>query len=169
MLGFCMAFLLIHKFKQEQTCMLLQENLIVSINNRTLVLAILAPPPGLNSVFSIYCGTASSMPTEILSTRRGKPLRKSSNSLHDTQIVKDPKAQQSTTMKRANFSDKHMHGDNDCWREGVFCSTKTGKPRIFFTSENTGQQVRDEPPTAASEVLYLLDAVREKRLNVCLR
>lgn len=141
---------------------------IVSINNQLSMVGIVNSTTLTYSLCVYYCGTASSMPTETLLTRPRKHWRKS-NSSYDTQIVKDPRARQSTTIKRANFSDKHMHGDNDCWREGVFCSTRIGKPSIFFISENTGQQVRDEPPTAASEVLYLLDAVREKRLNVCLR
>lgn len=74
-------------------------------------------------------------------------------------------AKPSPTIKKAHINDKHIFGDNDCWREAVCRCSKTGEIRIFFISERTGRKVPDEPPTGASKVLYLRDFVREKRLH----
>eukprot|EP01083_Nonionella_stella_P298911 1014416_1 len=82
---------------------------------------------------------------------------------YDTIKVHDDTAKPSPTMKKATFNDKHSIGDGDTWREGVFYAK--GEHRIYFISKLTGKKVRDEPPTGASEVIYLRDATRERRLN----
>jgi hypothetical protein len=74
-------------------------------------------------------------------------------------------AKPSPTIQKAHINDKHIYGDNDCWREAVCRSSKTGEIRTFFISKKTGRKVPDEPPTGASKVLYLRDSIREKRLH----
>lgn len=46
-------------------------------------------------------------------------------------------------------------GDGDVWIEKKFQHSKTGEQRIYFCSTNTGQKVRDEPPTGAGKVVRL--------------
>jgi len=74
-------------------------------------------------------------------------------------------AKPSPTIHKAHINDKHIYGDNDCWREAVCRCNRTGEIRIFFISELTGRKVPDEPPTGASKVLYLRDVIRDKGLH----
>jgi len=46
-------------------------------------------------------------------------------------------------------------GDRDVWEERICVHSKTGKQKSFFYSLNTGFRVKDEPPTGASEVIFL--------------
>jgi len=70
--------------------------------------------------------------------------------LYDTGNIEDPFAKQSNKSKRME-----VKGDGDIWVEANFRSSKSGKTRLFFVSQNTGQKVCDEPPTGASQVFYL--------------
>ena len=65
----------------------------------------------------------------------------------------DPLAKQSRVMH------SQISGDGDVWVEKVFRNTKNGKLRNYFVSTNTGKKVRFEPPTGASQVVYLKDEV----------
>lgn len=86
---------------------------------------------------------------------------------YDTEIVHDPKAKPSRTIKKAHISNKtHVYGDGDSWVEGVYNSIKfPGEYRIYFQSKKTGRKIPAEPPTGASKVFYLRDSVRERRLH----
>mmetsp|Transcript_7523 Transcript_7523/g.11324 ORF Transcript_7523/g.11324 Transcript_7523/m.11324 type:complete len:98 (-) Transcript_7523:414-707(-) len=86
---------------------------------------------------------------------------------YDTEIVQDPMAKPSPTIKKAHISNsKHVYGDGDCWVEGVYHSTKfPGEYRIYFQSQKTGRKIVREPPTGASKVVYLRDSVRERRIR----
>jgi len=70
--------------------------------------------------------------------------------LYDTKSIVDPLAKPSKIVKRLGIV-----GDGDIWVESVCRNRKSGSTRLFFVSQNTGQKVRDEPPTGASQVLYL--------------
>ena len=86
---------------------------------------------------------------------------------YDTEIIHDPKAKPSPTIKKAHISNKKLvYGDGDSWVEGVYDSIMfPGEYRIYFQSQNTGRKILREPPTGASKVVYLRDAVRERRLH----
>mmetsp|Transcript_1180 Transcript_1180/g.1362 ORF Transcript_1180/g.1362 Transcript_1180/m.1362 type:complete len:107 (+) Transcript_1180:92-412(+) len=104
------------------------------------------------------------MPRILVGNRNRNSGKKNS---YDTAHVHDEYAKPSPKMQKAHVSDRHKVGDGDTWREGVFCSKK-GQHRIYFISKETGKKNRDEPPTGASEVLYLRNSERERRLNhVC--
>lgn len=96
-------------------------------------------------------------------------MMKGKKESYDTEFIRDPMAKPSPTIRKAHIGDSHIHGDGDCWQEGVYYSTKgpAGGRRIYFQSQKTGRKSLGEPPTGASKVLYLIDSVRERRLNRC--
>ena len=97
-----------------------------------------------------------------------EPLPSSPNSFsvighinnYDTQIIHDPHAKPSERVRRSKLL-QNQEGDGDVWIETVFRSSKSGKTCTFFISQNTGRRVRDEPPTGASQVLYLRNLIRK--------
>eukprot|EP00588_Corethron_pennatum_P008296 CAMPEP_0194287764 /NCGR_PEP_ID=MMETSP0169-20130528/35443_1 /TAXON_ID=218684 /ORGANISM="Corethron pennatum, Strain L29A3" /LENGTH=1000 /DNA_ID=CAMNT_0039034567 /DNA_START=219 /DNA_END=3221 /DNA_ORIENTATION=+ len=70
----------------------------------------------------------------------------------------DPK--QSRTVARAGLS---MVADGDTWIEALAVSDdgKDGKVRSYFYSKKTRRRVWDEPPSGASNIVYVTAAVRE--------
>jgi len=64
----------------------------------------------------------------------------------------NPFAKPSKSMKNTNIE---IIGDNDVWEERILVQKNTGKEKSFFYSANTGFRVKDEPPTGASQVIYL--------------
>jgi hypothetical protein len=56
-----------------------------------------------------------------------------------------------------------MRSDGDIWIEKIYVSKKTGNKRTYFVSVKTGERVRDEPPSGASQVLYIADLVHRKQ------
>ncbi|GFH50921.1 predicted protein [Chaetoceros tenuissimus] len=74
----------------------------------------------------------------------------------------------SKTMMKSKDAYRLIKGDGDCWREIVCCNPNNPSEEHFvcFESEKTGRKIA-EPPTGASKVIYLKDAVREKRLKGC--
>ena len=56
-----------------------------------------------------------------------------------------------------------MNSDGDVWIEKIYMSKRTGKKRIYFVSVNTGERVRDEPPSGAAYVLYTSDLISRRK------
>ncbi len=67
----------------------------------------------------------------------------------------DPFIAKPSRVVRNSSLPKEIEGDGDLWYEVLLRSKKTGQEVSFFCSKNTGQRVRDEPPTGASRVIYL--------------
>eukprot|EP00551_Chaetoceros_affinis_P017697 CAMPEP_0203735436 /NCGR_PEP_ID=MMETSP0092-20131115/32278_1 /ASSEMBLY_ACC=CAM_ASM_001090 /TAXON_ID=426623 /ORGANISM="Chaetoceros affinis, Strain CCMP159" /LENGTH=363 /DNA_ID=CAMNT_0050619979 /DNA_START=166 /DNA_END=1257 /DNA_ORIENTATION=+ len=84
----------------------------------------------------------------------------------DSSSLRDPCARKSRTVQRSKKLRK-VGSDNDIWIEKIYMSKKTGKKRIYFVSVRTGERVRDEPPSGASQVLYAADLVHRKRDRHC--
>ncbi len=80
----------------------------------------------------------------------------------DSSSLRDPCARKSRTVQRSKRL-RTVDSDNDIWIEKIYMSKKTGKKRIYFVSVRTGERVRDEPPSGASQVLYAADLVHRKR------
>jgi len=58
-------------------------------------------------------------------------------------------------MEKTDFS-RQISGDGDIWVEKLCKSKKSGKVVSFFFSTKTpGKSVKHEPPTGASEVIFL--------------
>jgi hypothetical protein len=83
---------------------------------------------------------------------------------HDIGHFHDPKARRSKRVEKADLSPK-IAGDGDVWVEKLFQSTKTGKLRRMFESTNTGKICKNEPPTGASQVVYLKASYLESVSN----
>ena len=60
----------------------------------------------------------------------------------------------SKTLARSNFR-LPLSGDGDVWVEKIYRHKKTGEHKVFFCSLRTGKKLCDEPPTGASQVVYL--------------
>ena len=73
--------------------------------------------------------------------------------MYDTDAIIDPLAKQSKIVQ------KKIKGDGDVWVEAIFQNKISGNKRHYFVSQNTGQRVRNEPPTGASRVFYLKDDI----------
>jgi len=83
---------------------------------------------------------------------------------HDIGHFHDPKARRSKRVDKAELSPT-IAGDGDVWVEKLFQSTKTGKLRRIFESTNTGKRCKNEPPTGASQVVYLKASFLESVSN----
>lgn len=66
----------------------------------------------------------------------------------------NPFAKQSKSIRKSKMKMKII-GDNDIWEERTLVNTKTGRQRSFFYSVNTGFRLKDEPPTGASQIVYI--------------
>ena len=75
----------------------------------------------------------------------------------------DPLAKQSSVMRKSRFWP--IKQDADVWCETIF-RTKSGDPKIYFVSVKTGGRSKDEPPSGASQVIYLNSFAREMRMEV---
>jgi len=81
---------------------------------------------------------------------------------YDIKVVLDPSARASKKMGRAGSNAPSPSGDGDVWIEKIFRHRETGDTKIFFVSKNTGTKVKLEPPTGASNVMYLRDSYKSQ-------
>ena len=75
---------------------------------------------------------------------------------HDTMHFHDPLA------KPGRVTRKHSVGDGDIWVEKLLKNVKSGNIDNFFVSTKTGIKHRHEPPTGASNVVYLKQSVKDR-------
>jgi len=76
----------------------------------------------------------------------------------------DPLAKPSSIVKKSKFHN-NIEGDGDVWVETILQHSITGNKRIYFVSNKTGKRSRDEPPTGASQVVYLKNSARDFRMR----
>lgn len=80
---------------------------------------------------------------------------------HQLKQVHDPLAKQSAGTRKIKII-----GDGDTWIETLCENVKTGEIKSFFKSmKNPNQKVPDEPPTGASNVIYLKASYINDKLN----
>jgi hypothetical protein len=63
--------------------------------------------------------------------------------------------------KPGRVTRKHSVGDGDVWVEKILKNPRNGNIDNFFVSTKTGTKYRHEPPTGASNVVYLKQSVRD--------
>ena len=60
-------------------------------------------------------------------------------------------------MRNTRFGAGMVQGDGDVWVEELLKHRETGEIRSFFFSKKTGSYAPDEPPSGASNIVYLLE------------
>jgi len=100
--------------------------------------------------------TSSSIPraTEMTKTVLLSPNHQLLKVKTEGSRMENPFAKPSKHIKKSGGK-MEIIGDRDVWEERVCVHSKTGKQKSFFYSLNTGFRVKDEPPTGASEVIFL--------------
>jgi hypothetical protein len=63
----------------------------------------------------------------------------------------------SKLMRKTRFGAGMVQSDGDVWVEKVLKHRDSGEMKSFFFSQNTGFYVPDEPPSGASNIVYLIE------------
>ena len=81
---------------------------------------------------------------------------------HDISHFHDPMAKPSQKVEKSTLRRNKSTGDGDIWVEKMCKSKRTGRLSNYFESTNTGTKLMTEPPTGASNVVFLKNEYVER-------